>query len=423
MVDALSDRESAPVLPKESQSKTEITDQDRERINSTLKNLYHICVGAWEGVPWMVIITDEPISRISQLKPYKETETAHQEIWDQTKKLWLNREEFPARMNLSNGVEAEQLRNSYQAEVVDLGDGPVKLLYSTDCNQKNINQVVIACRKAKAATHNLGLNGVPNNHLVLIDSQLLLQDSRYDPIEDVVIVGSRGIVDFADSDLPSVGVHEETHARVDHVLHGFGIDRTSSPDDYTFSPLLYFLNEGSAMYVQHALMGISSKNKLRSALASLSSAHRVQLFCGLYSEKLNFFTDLSRTKDQDPLFLFTQLRDLPGSFMEYCISKGFNLDDLMKALITKSDEIKPEIAQKLGITMTEGVINTKQILQNILQAKENTLTDDEIASLEAKINDAVSSAKFRPFQLLASLDGKSDEISAIKEFLNWIEAD
>ncbi len=409
------------INPSETLSRRELDVSEQARIQATYKWAGDVL---WdkEGIPSMVRVFPTILSptRISESTAYWENlhkTLSFRELLDMQEKY----EGEPLPISLPDGSRIETLDPIKEAVTTVVGNNIITIAYSTGSEIANVRMVAETLQKATETAASFGVTGIANNHILVLNNQFPILDSHCDPSGNVTTVGTRGIVQFDQSDILGVVAHEGTHPKFSFTIDKeFGIDpkeRTS----YAMEAILEFLDEGTAVLTQQAQLGTPARILLRQDFDKMDSKAKATLLKGDYTPNVVYGQNDDVHK-VDPAFLVhAYQRDLPGAFVEYCISKGIRVQDLMGVIINKLNQMKPGIAEALGIEEQDVSLNWQQMLIKMKEKKGEQVTDDEERELREKVWKVTDEFDMRPFQVLAFVDGSNDEVRAAHDFLDWAE--
>lgn len=407
---------------------TELNANDRARIQSDMDLTPHVVSGFSDNtIPRMVELLPYSPHRIEEAQPYYELrhKTVNYDVVRfQIEELWKQKP-ITSRVKLNDYLEIEPLQTNYEV-VVGIEGETTKIAYSPDCDAENIVQVVKACQKGKEVAAQFGIEEASPNHILLITSQLPLVDSHYNPFDNVTHVGCRGINNFERSDELAGIAHEETHAKFDATLQKyFKIIGSRRSECYPWAVTLEFLDEGLATTAQQAILNKPAVSILKANFEDMHPRLKEHLRQGKYEEQWLYDYTMSkqnRAENIDPVFRSdTHARYLPGAFIEYCLGKGYKLQDLMKVLFDRLEQAKPEIAKALDIEARVVVLDHEQLLFSVMDKIGIPRTERKNRfDLEDKVYAEMERARLTPFQILASLE-RNTESQTIMDFLKWVE--
>lgn len=407
--------------------RAELSTSDQARIQSTMQWAFHVISGYNdENIPPMVGLLQHTPQRIEESpKYYEKSEKVFKKsvVQSQIEEIW-KQGPITSRVKLNDDLEIEPLQNNYDVVTTVIDGETIKIIYSPDCAMANIIQAAQACQKGKAVVALFGVEEAIPNHLLIITSQFPLVDSQYTPFENISHVGCRGIKNFEQSDELAGVAHEESHARFDGTLQKYYQMTGKKSSDYPWEMTLAFINEGVAVTAQQAILNIPARAVLKANFEDMHPVLKNLLREGKYDE--SWLYKFNKSKENrviaDPVFLADlHARLLPGAFVEYCLSKGYKFQDLMRVLLEKLNQAKPEIAEALGIEVEKVIPDHEQLMYIVMEKNEIPLSErKEHFDLEDKVYEEMGRARLNPFEILASLEGSSEN-QVISDFLKWIE--
>lgn len=407
--------------------KAELNVSEQARVQAAMEWGLHVMSNfSNPNIPPMVALLQRTPQRIEESPKYYErrsqvlkktaAELQIEELWKQGP--------ITSGVKLSDDLEIEPLQTNYGVVTAMFNGEPIKIVYSSDCDSANIAQTARACLKGKNAAAQFGIEETTPGHLLLVSSQLPLVDSQYTPFQNVSHVGCRGIENFEQSDELAGIAHEEGHARFDGTLQKYyKMSGSRRSEYYPWEMTLEFIDEGVAVLAQQAILNTPATAILKTNFETMHPVLKDQLRQGKYDEQ--WLYNYTKSKDEKSIDLVfrsdVHARFLPGAFVEYCLTKGYKLQDLMKVLFDKLDQAKPEIAKALGIEDQAVVLDHEKLLFAVMDKMEIPRTErKDHFDLEDKVYAEMERVRLTPFQIMASLEGSNEE-QAIRNFLEWAE--
>lgn len=407
--------------------KAELNTDEQARIRASMEYGLHVISNfSDKNIPPMVALlqhtpqkNDESpkyYERRSQVLKKTAVELQIEELWKQGP--------ITSRVKLSDDLEIEPLHNNYGVVTAMFDGETIKIVYGSDCNLAIIAQTARACLIGKNAVAQFGVEEAIPGHILLVSPQLPLVDSQYTPFQNVSHVGCRGIENFEQSEELAGIAHEEGHARFDATLQKhYKMYGTKRSEYYPWEMTLEFIDEGVAVFAQQTILKTSATAILKANFETMHPVLKDQLRQEKYDEQwLYNYTKSKGEKSIDPVFRSdVHARFLPGAFVEYCLTKGYKLQDLMKVLFDKLDQAKPEIAKALCIEDQTVVLDHEQLLFAVMDEMGIPRTErKDHFDLEDKVYAEVERVRLTPFHIMASLEGSSEEQS-IRNFLECVE--
>lgn len=414
--------EFSQIKPHEVLSPHKLNFEDQSRLQSGMEYSSHILWGD-NNIPPMVYAIENIPSRISDAQDYYARLSKTVDYGDLLQTVSKHWKGSPLNLTLDNGVRIESLQDIGEAVVTNIGGNLETIAYSNGTDMKNIRLTIEALQKASEVIAQFGIAGVAENHILLLNAQLPIFDSQHNPFENVTIVGMRGVTSFDQTEILAIVAHEGTHARFGFTLDKeFGLD-PKQRTYYSMATLLEFLDEGTAVLAQQAQQGTPSRKAFQDSFDKMHPKAKAALLKGEYDPKVVYKQNgEDEVSETDPVFLsIVHARDLPGAFVEYCVSKGIKVQDLMGVFMDKLNLTKSNIAKSLGIGEEDVSLNWQQIFLKMKEQKGEHVTDEEEKELQEKVWKVADEFDMRPFQVLAIVDGSNDELKATHDFLEWAE--